>query len=176
MKKMVLLLTSVLLVGSSSFAKVQTLDKVDLGKFAGTWYRISANPIIFEPKSACARQVLTPVPDSKVAVYNSGISEANGKLFEIRGTAEAIDQTGSKLAIDFGLPWKGTYWIIALDRQYRYAAVTDAHGYSLYIMSRTPALDAKLYQEAVDAASLHVNTKKLQMENQTNCHYPPVNF
>jgi apolipoprotein D and lipocalin family protein len=174
MKKFVLIAIAMSLFVPNAFAKLETVKSVDLGKFVGVWYRISANPIVFEPKSKCARQVLMPTADSKVAVYNSGNRFSNGELFEIRGTAEAIDETGSKLEVDFGLPWKGSYWIIALDPEYRYAAVTDSHGYSLYIMSRFPTLDQELYKKAVAEVSTKINTDKLRMEDQSNCTYPPL--
>lgn len=173
MKNFIFIIISIILLGSNSFAKINTLDKVDLGKFAGTWYRIAANPILFEPKSACARQVLTPTA-GPISVYNSAILQSSGKLFEIGGTADPVDSTGSKLNVDFGGGRKGSYWIIAFDPANGYAAVTDSWGYSLYIMSRTPALAANLYQKAVAEASAQVNTKRLQIEEQTNCSYPPI--
>lgn len=161
------------LFGSRAFGEIKTVDKVDLAKFAGTWYRISANQIIFEPKCACARQVLTPTADGKVAAHNSCNEEfVSGKLTEVRGTAMPVDASGSKLAVDFGFPWKGDYWIIALDASYRYAVVTDRFGYSLYVMSRAPTLESELYDEAVLEASSQVNTKNLVMQTQRDCRYP----
>lgn len=130
---------------SMAHGNIQTLDKVDAAKFVGTWYRIAGNPVIFEPGCSCAPQVLTPNSDGTVAVYNSCNSAKTGKLIEIRGTAEAADSSESKFSIDFGLPWKGQYWVVAVDSEYRYAAVTDSFGYSLCILSRTPELSADLY-------------------------------
>ncbi len=173
MKNFIFLALSICLLGSNAFAQIKTLDKVDLGKFAGTWYRIAANPIVFEPKSTCTRQVLTPSA-GPILVYNSAILQSTGKLFEIGGTAEPVDSTGSKLKVDFGGGRKGSYWIIAFDPANGYAAVTDSWGYSLYIMSRTPTLAANLYQKAVAEASAQVSTKKLQIQDQTNCTYPPI--
>ncbi len=173
-KKIAVIVLGVLMLGSNVYAKVKTLEKVDLGRFAGTWYRISANPIAYEPKSACSRQVLTPTADGRVAVYNSG-NVSSGKLFEIRGFAEPIDSSGSKLEVDFGLPWKGSYWIIGLDSDYRYAVVTDAYSYSLYIMARTPQMDPQDYRKMVAQVAGMIDTSRLRMERQAGCTYPPIN-
>jgi apolipoprotein D and lipocalin family protein len=169
-----LVIAATLILSSAGFARsnIQTVHQVEAAKFVGTWYRISSNPIVFEPACSCARQVLTPNTDGTIAVYNSCTATKTGKLVEIRGTAKAEDTTYSKLAVNFGLPWSGQYWVIAVDHEYRYAVVTDSFGYSLYVMSKTPQLDPALYTQAVTEASAQVSTKHLEMQNQVNCTYP----
>jgi apolipoprotein D and lipocalin family protein len=177
MNKIATLILSIAAFSSSAmaFAKIETVPSVNLGRFAGAWYEIARNPIIFEPKCACARQLLSPLPDAKISVLNTCNKDtADGKLTEISGTAEASDETNSKLAVDFGFPWKGQYWIIALAPDYSYAAVTDSWGYSLYILSKTPTLDAASYQAALDAAQAQVSIKRLVVTDQTGCTYPAV--
>lgn len=162
-------------ITQSAFADLITVPQVDLGRFAGTWYQIARNPIIFEPANCfCARQVLTPRADGKIDVYNSCNRDSlTGPLAEIRGTAEVSDpKIMSKLSVNFGSPIKGDYWIIALDKEYRYAVVTDRFKYSLYILSKTPTLDEVLYQQAVTDAQVQVKTNKLKMTPQLDCRYP----
>ncbi len=157
----------------SAFARVETVPSVDLTQYVGTWYEIARNPIIVEPKCPCARQVLTPRPDGQVDVFNScNKYKVSGKLSVIRGTAKPSDPTGAKVAVNFGFPWKGDYWIIALDSDYRWAAVTDRFGYSLYILARTPFLDQASYEEAVKAASAQVSVRRLRPTEQLGCTYP----
>ncbi len=161
---------------ASAFFGIETVPRVDLGRYAGTWYRVSANPIIVEPKCACARQVLTPSNDGRIEVLNTcQRDQVGGEPVEIRGFATSNDETGARLSVDFGLPWKGQFWIVALDSEYRYAAVTDSVGYSLYIVSRTPELAPELYQEAVAAAQrANVRVDKLVMQSHQGCTYPPA--
>jgi apolipoprotein D and lipocalin family protein len=174
MKKIIMVISFIAFATSAfAFASIKTVPQVDLAKFAGTWYEIARNPIIFEPKCACARQVLTPMPDGKVAVLNScNKDDVNGKLTTIRGTAEASDDTGAKLAVDFGFPWKGDYWIIDVAPDYSYAVVTDRFGYSLYILSRTPQMDPVSFQDALDAAKTQVSINRLKITDQNSCTYP----
>jgi apolipoprotein D and lipocalin family protein len=164
------------MIGPQSFASVQTVPKVDLNRYVGTWYDIASNPILFQPSCPCERQVLTPEPSHKVSVFNScNKKTASGPLSTIHGTAQAVDSTDAKLAVDFGLPWKGDYWIIGLDPDYRYAVVSDRFGYSLYILSKTPELDKSLYEAALEAAQkANVSTKRLVFSDQLGCQYPPT--
>lgn len=170
-------LISALFMSSFAFAHfgIKTVSSVDVSKFLGTWYRISSKPVVFEPKCRCARQVLDAKEDGTISVYNScNKVDATGKLVEIRGTAKALDSSASKLSVDFGLPWKGSYWIVAVDPQYRYAVVSDSLGYSLYVMSRLPTLSSELYDEAVQAAKLNnISLKRLVVQPNDGCNYPP---
>jgi len=175
-----MLLVAFALCGYSSLGLahfgIETESQVNAARFVGTWYRIASNSIIFEPTCACARQVLTPSHDGVVQVYNSCNKDSvSGELVEIRGTATADDSTNSKFSINFGLPWSGSYWIVAVDPKYRWAVVTDSFGYSLYVMSKTPTLSAELYKVALDEAEeRNVGVGRLELQEQHGCTYPPA--
>lgn len=158
-----------------SIASISTVSSVDVAKYAGRWYRISANPLPFEKDCFCTQQTLAPISGSpEVSVYNScNDKSASGPLREIRGTAKSVEPiSNAKFEVDFGFPRKGEYWIIGLGQNYEYAVVTDSRGDSLYILSKTPTLDPKLYLEARDGAALQVDTSKLEVTDHSNCSYP----
>ena len=147
---------------------------VDPQRYAGDWYQIAHVPMFFEGFEACgcARQRLTLASDH-VDVYNSCVT-ASGKQKEIRGEAY-IDDPGAnaRLTVDFHLLYKGSYWIVGLDPDYRFAVVTDKHAYSLYILSRTPELAADLYASALAIANEQgLRTRKLEITAQRDCRYP----
>ena len=173
MKKIFLVTIAALLMSPKLFAAIHVVEQVDLNRFIGTWYEIARNPIIFEPKCACAQQKLGQLDTNTVSVYNScNVGSIGGKLSEIRGTATPVDGLSSKLAVDFGFFWKGDYWVIALDPEYKYAVVTDRFGYSLYILSKTPTLDSALYAKALASAETQVKTDRLVVTPQEGCTYP----
>jgi apolipoprotein D and lipocalin family protein len=168
------ILLGLMLFSVQGIAELMTVPYVDLGKYAGTWYQIARNPVFFENGCVCSRQVLSPNPDGSIGVYNSCNDQTvSGPLEEIRGTAEVDNPgTNSKLTVDFGLPFKGTYWVIGLDSDYRYAVVSEPRKSVLYILSKTPSLDPVLYDEALALAAAQLDTSRLTRTLQEGCQYP----
>ncbi len=106
-----------------ALAELNTVPYVDLSKYAGTWYQIARNPLIFEKGCVCSKQVLAPEGDGRISVYNSCNNKTvDGPIREIRDYATSADtDTNSKFSVDFNLPFKGSYWISGLDADYRWS-------------------------------------------------------
>lgn len=156
---------------------LETVPFVDVEQYLGRWYQIARNPLWFEPANCvCAQQSLWLQDDGVVGVYNScNEGGVNGNLREIRGTATNDDPTSnSKFTVDFNQPFKGSYWIIGLDPEYRWAVVSDSRRMSLYILSKTPELAPELYDAAVAKAAEQLPTDKLRTTNQNGCSYPEM--
>ncbi|MEJ2615767.1 MAG: lipocalin family protein [Ignavibacteriaceae bacterium] len=126
-----------------------TVDSVDLTKYAGLWYEIAKIPNSFQ--KSCARNTTATYKlrdDGKIDVINKCI-EKNGDINEAKGIAEVADiATNAKLEVSFvrilgiQLFW-GDYWIIGLDKDYKYAVVgTPTRKYG-WILSRTPGLSTR---------------------------------
>ncbi len=161
---------------SSPSAPLETVPFVDVKSYLGTWYQIARNPLPFEGDCACSQQTLgLDTAKSQVTVYNSCNDKTpTGTLREIRGFATNDDPvTNARFTVDFGFPQKGQYWIIGLGANYEYAVVSDPSRRSLYILSKTPQLDATLYAEAVGKAQAQLDTSKLLLTEQNGCAYPP---
>ena len=172
-------LLSSALLSSPAIAAVgddlKTVPFVDPAKYLGTWYQIAHKPLFFEGGTcACTRQKLTNGENGVINVYNScNEDNPSGKLKEIRGSATNDDtKTNARYTVDFNFPWKGSYWIIGLDPEYRWAVVSDKMKLSLYILSKTPTLDEDLYKEAFNQAAQQLDTSEVKMTYQTNCTYP----
>jgi apolipoprotein D and lipocalin family protein len=163
-------------ISVSAHAEIQTVPHVDVNRYLGDWYQISHVPLWFEGSSvcACARQRLTSTSQAGVIGILNTCTKDDGSPYSIAGTASDDDaSTNAKLTVSFeGVPFKGSYWIIGLDPQYRFAVVTDRGGDALYILSRTPTLAKSLYQDAVAMAAGQVDTSKLAGTKQLGCTYP----
>jgi len=120
-----------------------TVDSVDLNKYIGLWYEIAKIPNSFQSKcdhNTTAEYKLRE--DGKIDVINR-CTEKDGSVNESKGIAKVVDKsTNSKLEVSFvrilgiNLFW-GDYWIIDLDKNYRYAVVgTPTRKYG-WILSRT---------------------------------------
>lgn len=166
-----------LVMGCFTAQALETVDYVDVNQYLGRWYQISRKPLWFEPRNCmCTQQTLTLLEDGVVGVYNSCNEGApDGKLREISGTATNDDpETNAKFTVDFNQPFKGSYWIIGLDPQYRWAVVSDKNEYSLYILSKTPTLSQELYDAALAKAAEQLDTDVLLDTDHTGCSYPPM--
>lgn len=142
---------------------VQSVPKVDLEKYAGTWYELSRLPNRFQDK--CAGDVTatyTPNPDGSVGVLNR-CRMSNGETTRSAGVATAAkdDTSGARLKVSFLPSWlqwfplgRGDYWVVALDPEYRYAVVSEPSREYLWILARTPAMDGPAYDALVDQLRL----------------------
>lgn len=167
---------TVLPFGAVAMDGLKTVPYVDPAKYIGVWYQIAHKPQWFEfgGVCACSRQKLSQGNNGVLNVYNScNENNPSGKLKEVRGIAKNEEPTSnSKFSVDFNLPWKGTYWIIALDADYRWAVVSDENAMTTYIISKTPTLAPELYKEAFAQAAQQMDVSEVKMTYQQNCTYP----
>ncbi len=165
----------IFLIGLQAQADLQTVPSVDLSQYAGRWYQIARNPLVFEGDCYCSQQTLSAQPDGRVGVFNScNKGSVDGTLDTVSGFATSLDPvSNAKFEVDFGFPFKGQYWIIALDSTYRYAVVSEPTKKALYILSKTPFLEQDLIDAALVQAAQQVDTSQLLYTVQTGCTYPP---
>ena len=123
-----------------------TVNSVELNKYVGTWYEIAKVPNSFQKKCASNTTATYKLrKDGNIDVINRCV-EKDGSTSEAKGIAKVVDKkANAKLEVSFvrifgiSLFW-GDYWIIGLDKEYRYAVVgTPTRKYG-WILSRTPKL------------------------------------
>ena len=154
-----------LLALNSLFAAppVQSVPQVDLQRYAGTWYELARLPNRFQDQ--CAGDVTAtyaPNPDGSVQVVNR-CRKHDGEMSESEGRATPAPGVASnaQLKVSFLPGWlqwlrlgRGDYWVVMLDDDYRYAVVSEPGREYLWILSRTPTLDASTYDGIVDRLRL----------------------
>lgn len=163
MKKNILLL--VLLVFfvacSTKHEYLNTKKSVDINSYKGTWYEIARFEHFFEKgcKNVTARYNL--IEDNKIEVINKCTKIEDDKKKEAKGIAYAIDNTNSKLKVSFFRPFYGDYWIIDVDKDYKYALVGSPSREYLWILSRDKKIDMKVKEELLlKARNSGFDTKK----------------
>jgi apolipoprotein D and lipocalin family protein len=155
-----LLWTSVVTYSSASqdngTPTLQAVTSVDLERYMGVWYEIARLPNPFQDD--CAGEVTatyTLLGENEIQVVNRCRGE-EGKVNEVEGRARRASPAGpaAKLEVRFApaflsfLPFVwGKYWIIDLDKDYRYAVVGEPDREFLWILSRTPDLPDATMQE-----------------------------
>jgi len=133
--------------------ELNTVEYVDLTRYAGRWHEIAKIPNRFQKK--CARATTADYAlrdDGRIDVINRCIKK-NGNLNEASGVARIVDSdSNAKLQVSFvslfgwHLFW-GDYWVIGLDKDYQWAIVGHPKRKFGWVLSRTPQMDAATLDE-----------------------------
>jgi len=157
MKKSIFIFLILILSVTLFAQKVPTVvSSVDLNKYAGKWYEIARLPNFFERKLKCASATYTLRPDGKITVLNAGnYIDDPQKSTSTTGVAWVPDKNSpAKLKVQFFWPFSGDYWIMYLDKDYKYVLVGDPDTKYLWILARDKTMDDATYnmllQKAVD--------------------------
>ncbi|OSI12641.1 lipocalin family protein [Neisseria canis] len=153
-----LALTAMIARGSES-SDLQTVERVDVARYMGTWYEIARLPMPFQKQ--CAADVTatyTLNADTTIKVVNR-CRQADGSWSEAEGLARAQNESNSKLKVSFlpkVLRWlpvgKAPYWIMALDEEYENVMVGQPDRKYLWLLSRQPHMDEETYQSYLTQA------------------------
>ena len=145
---------------------LETVAKVELDKYLGKWYEIAHLPAGFQNGCNQTTATYTLLDNGNVSVLNECLK--NGKYKKAKGTAKVVDKlTGAKLKVTFFWPFYGDYWIIKLGENYDYAVVGTPNRKYLWILSRTPKMDQRLYSELIGFAKFKgFNTNNLILTAQ----------
>lgn len=130
-------------------SSLEVVPHVELEKYLGKWYEIAHLPFKFEDGCTDITATYSLSKDGNVSVLNECLRD--GKLKQAKGKAKVIDKnTGAKLKVTFFWPFSADYWIIDLDKDYNYAVVGTPNRKYLWILSRTPQMDEKLYSQLLE--------------------------
>lgn len=130
---------------SKPYPPLNTVPKVDIQKYLGTWYEIARYEHFFEKGCSDVTATYTLKDNGDIKVINRCTKE-DAQEKEVMGVAYTTDASNSKLKVSFFRPFYGNYWIIILDEQYRYAVVGDPSREYLWILSRKPTLSKEITQ------------------------------
>ena len=132
-----------------STSPLLTVNNVDLNKYLGRWYEIATYPQRFQ-KGLTNVSATYALKKGYVEVYNTALKGNEPK--DIKGKAYVVkNSNNAKLKVQFFWPFKGDYWIIDLDTDYKWAVVSDPTRTTLWILSRTPQMDNGLYQSITES-------------------------
>jgi len=163
---MLLALPLVLAACGGDERPLATVDRVDLERYAGTWYEIARLPQWFQ--RGCYNSTATYSVNNNDSVDNdSTVKVVNRCQREdedasvAEGQARVVADSGNaKLKVRFDnwfsrlLPTiaEGDYWIIALDKDYRTVVIGEPGREYLWILARQPRLPDDEYRALVSLA------------------------
>lgn len=134
-------------------APLVALPSLDVPAYMGTWYQVAWFPNRFQ--SQCASDTVATyrqLDGGQVEVINR-CRRADGSIDDVTGVARPAGSTlagnqlqPARLEVSFlpkalrWLPIWGSYWVIQLADDGRYAVVSEAQRDYLWVLSRTPKL------------------------------------
>jgi apolipoprotein D and lipocalin family protein len=134
---------------------IQTVPSVDLNRYQGLWYEIARFPVSFEDGCVGVTAEYKLNPDGSVLVINSCRQtslSAEPRIATAR--AEAADETGAKLKVDF-VPYvpftAGDYWVLDIDEGYDTVVVGTPSGFAGWILARQPQISEARLQRGIEA-------------------------
>ena len=148
-----------------------TVASIDVPRYMGTWYEVAKFPNRFQ--KMCVRNTQATYSlqaDGTVRVVNR-CTMSDGTSKEAEGAARQIGPaTSPKLQVRFApawlyfLPWVwGNYWVIDLDPNYQWVAVSEPEREFLWVLSRTPQMEPATYEALVARlAAVGFDTGKLE--------------
>lgn len=154
MRNLVFIFLAMIFSTTYSQTKPSVVREVDLKRYAGTWYEIARLPNTFEKGLRCITATYELREDGRITVINRGhkISDPS-KISTARGVAWLPDKkVTSKLKVQFFWPFSGDYWIIDLDKDYRYVLVGDPSFRYLWILARDKKIDEAIIKKLLDKA------------------------
>lgn len=130
----------------------QVVSFVDVNRYAGLWYEIARYPTWFQTDCVAVTAEYTLRDNGTIQVVNTCRKRSlDGPVSEISGSARVVDETtNAKLKVSFFVPFEGDYWIIELDEDYQWAAVSNPSRQSLWILSRTPQMKDETYEAILE--------------------------
>lgn len=143
--KLCVMLSAVLSVACSVSPPkdVKVVNNFDSQRYLGTWYEIARLDHRFERGLEQVTANYSPREDGGLQVINRGFNTQKQQWQESTGKAYFIGSPQvAALKVSFFGPFYGGYNVIELDTDYRYALVCGPNRDYLWILSRTPELDA----------------------------------
>ncbi len=139
--------------GPKSMVDKTVIKEFDLKKYLGTWYEIARYDHRFERGLVGVTANYSLRDDGKIKVLNSGYKGSfSGEFSEAIGKAKIPDPENepAKLKVSFFWIFYSDYFILELDKNYQWALIGSSSDDYLWILSRTPQMDKKVYLECLD--------------------------
>jgi apolipoprotein D and lipocalin family protein len=126
----------------------------EVARYLGTWYEIARLDHSFERGLSHVTAEYSQEDGGRIRVLNRGYDAAHGRWKQVTGRAYFIGaQDEGRLKVSFFRPFYGAYNIIDLDQDaYEHAMVCGPDRSYLWILARTPHLDAAVYERLVAQA------------------------
>ena len=171
MRRLFLILCAALLAGCVAVPDgIQPVSGFQSERYVGTWYEIARLDHGFERGMSRVTAEYRKRDDGGIDVTNRGYLADSKTWKQATGKAYFVQSPDiGYLKVSFFGPFYGSYVVFELDKQdYRYALVAGPDRSYLWLLARTPTLDAATRDRLVArAAAAGFDTSKLIFVDQS---------
>ena len=133
---------------------VTVVSPFDVQRYLGTWYEIARFDHPFESGLEKVTIAWHPRDDGGLDVVNKGYNPDRGMWQKTDGVAYFTGEPSrAALKISFFGPFYGSYNVIGLDKEYRYALVCGPDRDYLWLLARAPTIAPEVRQQMLDIAT-----------------------
>lgn len=126
---------------------IEPVKNFQAERYLGTWYEIARLDHSFERGMQQVTAEYSLRDDGGIKVINRGFKEAEQEWAEAEGKAYFVeDQHTGYLKVSFFGPFYGAYIVFDLDENYQYSLITSSNKSYLWLLARTPQIDAAQQQ------------------------------
>lgn len=133
---------------------VKPVTGFELDRYLGKWYEIARLDHSFERGLTKVTAEYGLRDDGAVSVLNRGFSESDQDWQDAEGKAYFVDSDSEGyLKVSFFGPFYGSYVVFELDHEsYQYAFISGPNTKYLWLLSRTPTVEAEVIDKFVAMA------------------------
>jgi len=131
----------------------KSISNLDINRYLGKWYEIARYPHSFEKGLVGVTATYSLENNGKIKVLNSGYKNTlDGEFSEATGKAKVPNpQEPGHLRVAFFWIFYADYLVMELDTvNYQWAVVGSSSSKYLWILSRTPQMDDKIYADLLN--------------------------
>ena len=149
----------------------KAVQNLEIDKFLGSWYEIARFDHRFERDLVGVKANYSIMENGKIKVVNSGYKGGfDGEFKNIEGKAKIPDPVNKpgNLKVSFFWIFYSDYLVIEIDEiNYEWAVIGSSSPNYLWILSRTPEMNPKIYKSLLEKiAKRSYDVKKLKLVPQ----------
>jgi apolipoprotein D and lipocalin family protein len=136
----------------ANLAPMPVVASVDVARYLGTWHQVAWIPNSFQGDCASETKATYTLDGKDLRVQNQ-CKDAAGKTTEAIGIAKIVEgSNNAKLRVSFFRPFYGNYWVLALDRDYKWVLVGEPKRAFGWVLARDTKLDPATLNQILDRA------------------------
>jgi len=138
-------LLAIAAISCASYPPLDVVPRVEIDRYVGKWYEIASIPVSQQEGCSCTTAEYSVLEQDVLKVVNA--CNKGGETDQAEAKAYVVpNSNNAKLRVQFFWPFRGDYWILELDDDYRWAVVGVPSRKYVWVLARSPHMDEQTLQ------------------------------